>query len=177
MLVNVPRLDALLERHAQALGADFDAYRNHAYRVTNFYCLLSVEAEPDLDKLAIAVAFHDLGIWTARTFDYLPPSLALASQHLDDIDRRQWQPEIADMIANHHKLTACSPGLPASAETFRRADWVDVSRGVLRYGLSAADVAQVMALFPHRGFHRLLLKLTLRRWLRHPLSPLPMFRW
>lgn len=177
MLVNLPRLDALLERHADALGADFHAYRHHAYRVANFHCLLCVDEPPDLDKLAIAVAFHDVGIWTAHTFDYLPPSLALASAYLAEIDRGEWEQEIAEMIRNHHKLTRCPTGLPASVECFRRADWVDVSRGVLRFGLGDCDVAQVMALFPNAGFHRLLARLTLRRMLRHPLRPLPMFRW
>lgn len=177
MLVNVPRLDALLEQHAHALGSDFTAYRHHAYRVANFYCLLHTQSKPDLDKLAIAVAFHDLGIWTAHSFDYLPPSRALAAEHLHDIGHPEWQREIIEMIENHHKLRRCSPALPASVEIFRRADWVDVSRGRLRFGLARCEVAQVMALFPNAGFHRLLARLTLRHWLRHPLRPLPMFHW
>ena len=175
MLVNVPRLDALLERHADALGPDFAAYRNHTYRVANFHLLL--DAGGDLDKLAIAAAYHDLGIWTAGTFDYLAPSVALATAYLAEIGRDEWAGEVAAMIDNHHKFTRCRGNVPASAETFRRADWIDVSRGRLRFGLARCEVVDVLALFPNAGFHRLLARLSLRRLVRHPLRPLPMFRW
>lgn len=177
MLVNVPRLDTLLERHADALGADYAAYRNHTYRVANFHCLLDAGDATDVDKLAIAAACHDLGIWTARTFDYLAPSTALARAYLDEIGHADWADEIVAMIDNHHKLTRCAASLPASAETFRRADWIDVSRGRLRFGLARCAIDGVMTLFPNAGFHRLLFALSVRRLLRHPLRPLPMFRW
>lgn len=175
MLVNVPRLDALLDRHADALGADFAAYRNHTYRVANFHFLL--DAAGDLDKLAIAAAYHDLGIWTARTFDYLAPSIALATAYLDEIGKAEWGSEVAAMIDNHHKVTRCRAGVPASAETFRRADWIDVSLGRLRFGLARCAVVDVLRLFPNAGFHRRLARLSLQRLVRHPLRPLPMFRW
>ena len=32
-----------------------------------------------LEKIAIAAAFHDTGIWVDGTFDYLPPSIRLAT--------------------------------------------------------------------------------------------------
>lgn len=176
MLVNVPRLDALLERHADALGADFVAYRNHTYRVANFYCLLDADDATDLDKLAVAAACHDLGIWTAHTLDYLAPSVALATAYLAEIGKTEWGVEVAAMVDNHHKLTRCGGDVPPSAETFRRADWIDVSRGRLRFGLARCAVVDVLALFPNAGFHRLLARLSLRRLARHPLRPLPMFR-
>lgn len=176
MLVNIPCLDALLDRHADPLGAAFNAYRNHAYRVVNFHCLLGGE-DIDLEKLSIAAAFHDLGIWSAGTFDYLAPSIAMANAYLEEIGRTEWAGEIAAMIDHHHKLTPCDPRERASVETFRRADWVDVSRGHLRFGLKRRVVASVMDMFPGFGFHRLLLKLSLKRMITHPFSPLPMLRW
>lgn len=176
MLVNVPCLDALLDRHAEPLGASFSAYRNHAYRVLNFHCLLSRDPV-DLDKLAIAAAYHDLGIWSAGTFDYLPPSIAMANAYLQETGRTDWSDEITAMIDHHHKVTACGPRERASVETFRRADWVDVSKGALRFGLQRCVVSSVMTMFPGFGFHRLLLKLSIKRMLRHPLNPLPMLRW
>ena len=38
MLERIDALDAVLEAHRAALGEDLQAYRNHAYRVTNL-CL------------------------------------------------------------------------------------------------------------------------------------------
>ena len=76
----LPTLDAVLGAHAAALGRDFDGYRNHAYRVANLCLAQSPPSALDVEKIAIAAAFHDLGIWTDRTFDYLEPSVRLATR-------------------------------------------------------------------------------------------------
>lgn len=177
MLTALPTLDALLAAHAVQLGDDAMGYRHHAYRVANFYWQLSPGDAEMLEKLSIAVAFHDLGIWTARTFDYLPPSRVLARDHLRTIGRPEWRTDVDAMIDHHHRIRRMPPSTQASVETFRRADWIDVSNGVLRFGLPRAVVREVRRTFPDAGFHRRLLQLTLRRFRRHPLSPLPMMRW
>ena len=82
MLTALPTLDALLAAHTGSLGEDATGYRHHAYRVANFYWQLAPGDADALEKLNIAVAFHDLAIWTAGTFDYLPPSRQLARAHL-----------------------------------------------------------------------------------------------
>lgn len=177
MLTSLPTLDALLHAHAPHLGSDAAGYRHHAYRVANFYWLLAPGDAEALEKLCIAVAFHDLGIWTARTFDYLPPSRALARNHLQAIGKPAWQEDVDAMIDHHHRIRRMPPDRDASVETFRRADWIDVSNGALRFGLSRDVVREVRTRFPDVGFHRRLPQLTLQRLRRHPLSPLPMMRW
>lgn len=176
MLTALPTLDAILEVHAGAIGRDFTGYRHHAYRVANFCWLLRPGDDEALEKLSVAAAFHDLGIWTARTFDYLPPSIALAEAHLHADGKAHWRAEIAAMIGMHHKLTRAAASSPL-VDAFRRADWIDVSCGVLRFGLPRARVREVRERFPDAGFHRRLLRLGLHRLRRHPLSPLPMMRW
>ena len=177
MLTALPTLDALLDTHAAALGADAIGYRHHAYRVANFYWLLAPGDADALEKLSIALAFHDLGIWTAGTFDYLPPSRQLACAHLQANGREAWRDEIDAMINAHHRIRTLPADTQASVEAFRRADWIDVSRGVRRFGLPRAAVREVIAAFPNAGFHRRLAMLTLQQWRRHPLDPLPMMRW
>ncbi|MBD9478209.1 hypothetical protein [Pseudoxanthomonas sp. PXM02] len=177
MLTTLPTLDALLETHASRLGRDATGYRHHAYRVANFYWHLLPGNAEMLEKLSIAAAFHDLGIWTAHTFDYLPPSRALASEHLRAIGRVAWQQDVDAMIDHHHRIRHMPADTHASVEMFRRADWIDVSNGVLRFGLDRKVVREVRRMFPDAGFHRRLLQLTLQRLARHPLSPLPMMRW
>ena len=78
LLTSVPTIDEVLGDHASDLRHDFTAYRNHVYRVVNL-CTAIVGNRGDLEKVAVAAAFHDLGIWTNKTFDYLSPSMALAS--------------------------------------------------------------------------------------------------
>ena len=86
------------------LGHDFIAYRNHVYRVVNL-CAAIGKDRVDLEKIAVAAVFHDLGIWTNKTFDYIAPSVALAREYLAAHGRAAWIAEIERMIADHHKIT------------------------------------------------------------------------
>jgi hypothetical protein len=104
LLTSVPTIDDVLDGHASALGNDFVAYRNHVYRVANL-CVAIAGGRGDLEKIAAAAVFHDLGIWTDRTFDYIAPSIALAREYLVAREREDWISEISTMIADHHKIT------------------------------------------------------------------------
>ena len=183
LLTILPTVDQVLDKHASELGGDLVAYRNHVYRVVNL-CLASAgesqdegQGDAEIEKVAVAAVFHDLGIWTHHTFDYIAPSVVLARQHLAARGREDWTPEIEAMIVNHHKITASRQPSPSLVESFRRADWIDVTRGLRRFGLQRTLVAAVDDRWPSAGFHRRLVELTMNRWLRHPLSPLPMVRW
>jgi hypothetical protein len=131
----------------------------------------------DLEKIAVAAVFHDLGIWTNKTFDYLAPSVALAREHLATRGMADWIPEIEAMIVEHHKVTPSRANPQSLVESFRRADWIDVSRGLRRFGLPRTFIADVAATWPSAGFHRRLVTLTIDRFWKHPLSPLPMVKW
>jgi HD superfamily phosphodiesterase len=119
LLTSLPTVEEVLDNHAPELGHDLTAYRNHVYRVVNLSVAIVGDTRIELEKIAIAAVFHDLGIWTNKTFDYIAPSVALAREHL----------------------------------------------------------AAVVATWPNAGFHRRLLELTIDRFLKHPLTPLPMVKW
>jgi len=176
MLTAIATLDRLLDAHAPVIGRDFTAYRNHTYRVMNLCVAQSSTAPEQLEKIAIAAAFHDLGIWTDGTFDYLVPSVALARSYLKQSGRPEWVPEVSAMILEHHKITPYRGHSEWLVEPFRRSDWVDVTKGVLRFGLSRSLVREVLATWPDAGFHKLLVRLELTRLRTHPLNPLPMVR-
>ena len=65
LLTRIPTIDDVLEGHASALGNDRVAYRNHVYRVVNL-CVAIVGGRGEVEKIAAAAVFHDLGIWTDR---------------------------------------------------------------------------------------------------------------
>lgn len=176
LLTAIPALDELLHAHAPELGGDFVAYGNHAYRVVNLCAALSSDDPAQLQKMVIAAAFHDMGIWTDGTFDYLQPSVRLASAHLALSGRAEWTPEITAMILEHHKISRYRGDPHWLAEPFRKADWVDVSRGFLTFGLSRRLLSQVFSRWPSAGFHRRLVQLELKRLRTHPWHPLPMVR-
>jgi hypothetical protein len=129
-----------------------------------------------VERIAIAAAFHDLGIWTHGTFDYLGPSRQLARDYLARRDRTGWDAEIGAMIENHHKITPWRTHPDWLVEPFRQADWIDLSLGRLRFGLSGCSIADIRAAFPNAGFHRRPVSLTMKRLRTHPTDPLPMMR-
>src|SRR5262245_43508488 len=177
LLTKLPTVERVLDDHASVLGGDRIGYRNHVYRVVNLCRAIVGDRPVELEKLAVAAVFHDLGIWTNHTFDYIPPSMALARGHLASRGLAAWMPEIEAMIVDHHKVTSSRADPTSLVESFRRADWIDVSRGVRRFGVPRAFIAAVAATWPNAGFHRRLVELTIDRWWKHPLNPLPMVKW
>ena len=186
LLTSLPTVEEVLDDHASELGHDLIAYRNHVYRVVNLCLAIVGDSRVELEKIAVAAVFHDLGIWTNHTFDYIAPSVAIAREHLAARGMADWIPEIEAMIVDHHKVTPSRASAPSLArpcrrqslvESFRRADWIDVTRGLRRFGLPRTFIAAVAATWPSAGFHRRLVELTIDRWWKHPLNPLPMVKW
>lgn len=174
LLDGLPTIDDVLDDHATALRNDFVAYRNHVYRIVNL--CVAIAGRSELEKIAVAAAFHDLGIWTDGTFDYIAPSIALAHDYLVARAREDWTAEVEGMIADHHKITASTADPDSLIEAFRRADWIDVTRGLRRFDIPRPFVARLFATWPSAGFHWRLVTLTLDRFRSHPLTPLPMVR-
>lgn len=176
-ILEFPCTDEILTSFALAIGADLQGYRNHIYRVLNFHSALSgTESLPSL-AVQIAAAFHDLGIWTDDTLDYLPPSIALATEYLDSQQRPGLKDEVRALILEHHKVRRYRGACADSVEFFRQADLVDVSMGLVRFGLPRSFIKTVQSTFPDHGFHSMLIKRSARQFIRSPLRPLPMFRW
>lgn len=166
-----PIVDDILSQYADQLGADADTYRNHVLRCLNYHTLLRGTAVAD--EVAVAWAVHDLGIWTAGTFDYLEPSAELGQDYARQHGIAGTE-QVRALVVDHHRLR----GLPdPEAEAFRRADLIDVSRGLLRGGLRTADVREVVAELPYLGFHLFLARGLTGHAVTHPRRPLPMMRW
>lgn len=172
----IPLLEETLAPWRETIGADYDAYRNHVYRMVHFCLALHPCDETQRQKVIIAACHHDLGIWSDQTLDYLPPSSTrardyLAARHPD------WAEEVSLMIDTHHKLRAYRDARYPLVEAFRKADLIDVSLGLIRFGLSRQDVRRVKRQFPNAGFHRKLARL-LRSWFcAHPLRLPPFIKW
>lgn len=167
-----PIVDTVLDRYRAELGGAYDAYRHHALRALNYQQqLLGSDSVPD--AAALAWAIHDLGVWTAGTFDYLAPSAALADEFLDGFGIADAE-SVRRMVWDHHRIRPVEDRL---IETFRIADLVDASHGLIRGPISRATVKAVVAELPYAGFHLILLRGATGHFLRHPLNPLPMMRW
>jgi hypothetical protein len=166
-----PIVEAVLDRYRDELGQQMPTYRNHVYRCITYHQLLIDATIPDF--AALAWVTHDLGIWTAGTFDYLGPSADLASLHanefgIDDVEQAR------TLITEHHRLR---PAADRMTDTFRRADLLDVSRGFIAGRVERSQVRAVVAQLPYSGFHAFLARGLTGYAVRHPVRPLPMLRW
>lgn len=173
----IPLIDELLAEWRPEIGRDFDGYRNHVYRVVNFCFAHGDFGDDDKKKIVIAGCFHDLGIWSDMTFDYIRPSIARAKEYLLQNDLHEWSDEIGSIIGEHHKLRRYAPSGNTLVEAFRRADLTDVSLGILKSGLSSRTVRDVRQRFPNAGFHKCLLRVSSKWFIRHPLNPVPVLKW
>lgn len=173
---NLPLVEEILGGFSGVIGADLPAYRNHVYRVINLCFAQGAFGEVEKEKIQVAACFHDIGIWTAGTLDYLAPSAADAAAWLAARGKEAWVAEVVAMIDMHHAVRSKADSPFPLVEPFRRADIADFSLGLVPMGIPRELIATLKAAFPNAGFHRRLAQLGSKWFLRHPLNPLPMFR-
>jgi len=168
-------IEDIMPTFKSAMGSDYDKYKNHVYRVF-FNCLLIDCGKNNEEKYAIAAVFHDIGIWTNHTFDYLNPSIEQAKIYLTERNNAGWLDEISLMIYWHHKMSKYQGTHEEIVETFRKADWIDVSLALLTFKFDKQKINENRRRFPSSGFHMFLIKKTIKNLFKHPLNPLPMFK-
>ena len=168
-------IEDILPNFRWAIKADYDKYKNHVYRVF-LNCLLIDCEKNNEEKYAIASVFHDIGIWTNHTFDYLHPSIEQARIYLTGINKTDWIDEISLMIYWHHKMSKYHGEHEGIVENFRKADWIDVSLALVSFKFDKKKIYENRRSFPNSGFHVFLIKETIKNLYKHPLKPLPIFK-
>ncbi len=174
---NIPLLENILSEWQETIGTEYEGYKNHVYRMIHFCLALEVCNEEDKEKIIIAGAFHDIGIWIDNTIDYIPPSLPPAMKYLKGRGLEAWSAEIELMITEHHKVRGYENSNYPLVELFRKGDLVDFSLGLFKFGIPESYINQVKAEFPNADFHKNLSKRAGRWFVRHPLNPAPMMKW
>lgn len=174
---NLPLLEETLAAWKPQLGEDFVPYRNHCYRMVHFCFALRDCSEDERRKVMLAATYHDLGIWSDNTVDYLPPSVIRGQEYLRQNGLQHWSEEVSLLIDQHHKLRAYKDDQRPLIEVFRKADLVDVSLGLITFGIPRATIREVKQRFPNAGFHKRLMRLSWQWFSQHPLSPPPFFKW
>ena len=177
VIKHIDLVEEIIGNHESVMGDQMQPYKNHVYRVLNF-CLMFHDPSPEeSDKLAIAAAFHDLGMWPGDEIDYLAPSNKLAEEYLQRTGRDEWIEEISMMISYHHRFRKCPDSFPPLVEVLRKGDWVDASMGVRRFGLPKSEVGRVQNEIENLGFHKNLVRIAKKEFPHRPFNPLPMMKW
>ena len=173
----IPLLEEILNEWKTVIANDFQGYKNHVYRMIHFCFALHPCNKEEREKIIIAGCFHDLGLWTEHTVDYLPPSVLLVRAYLEEKKLQKWATEIELMIDMHHKIRKYEDNNYPLVEVFRRADLADFSLGLIKGGVADDTIREVKAAFPNAGFHKMLLKEQGKWIVRHPFNPFPIMKW
>jgi len=173
----IPLLEDILSPWRERIGGDFAGYKNHVSRVLNYCFALRACSDEERQKLIIAGAFHDIGIWSAGTLDYLAPSAEQARLYLSAHGLSDWSAEIDLIITQHHKMRPYVGGSSPLVEMFRKADLADVTFGLISGGVPRATLSAARAAYPNAGFHKRLMQLAGGWFPKHPLNPLPFLTW
>lgn len=153
------RVETLFAPYREVIGKDYPAYRGHVYRVITYAMHFLGQEEAHRPLVETALVYHDIGLWTDRELGYLEPSEAAALR-----DNREkgfgLDPELLRAAIHwHHKITPYrGPGADV-VNAVRKADWIDASQGMLRKGLSRAQVAEVEGAISDHGFPDVLQRL------------------
>ena len=174
---SIQRIEAILQYYTQALGGHYNTYRNHVYRV--YYLTLQlVETDitsEEMESLAVGAAFHDLGVWTHHTMNYLTPSVEMATTYMDE--NNIGKIGVVDLlIEQHHKLGHYKGTHEHLVEPFRQADLVDLSFGLICFGLPATLYNELKDEFPYLGFHSLIYAKVMAYAVKHIWNPFPMMK-
>jgi hypothetical protein len=173
----IPLLEEILADWQELISNEYEGYKNHVYRMIHFCLALKDCNEEEREKIIIAGAFHDIGIWVEDTVDYIPPSIPPAMEYLKRRNLEAWFAEIELMISEHHKITEYKDKTYPLVELFRKGDLVDFSFGLFKFGIAQDYIKEVKAEFPNADFHKNLGKRAARWFVKHPLNPAPMMKW
>ncbi len=153
------RVEGLFDPYRDTIGADFPAYRGHVYRVITYAMHFLGNADIYRPMVETALVYHDIGLWTEKKLAYLEPSEALAQRDNERLSLNL-DPEILRAAIHwHHKITSYSGRGAEVVNAVRKGDWIDASGGMIRKGLSKAQVSKVESAIPDYGFPDILQRL------------------
>ncbi len=163
------RADQVFDRISPYEG---DGLRNHCKRLFRLVCLLLERDGLAMDhKLVYGAAMvHDLGLVCEEVegANYLERSRAIFHRELKGPEVDQTSLRIIDQCLLFNHRVQPLAGVSPQAECFRKAVWIEHSRGAKRYGLDRAAIREVFRDLPRHDLDRVLWDFTRRVLLREP---------
>ena len=147
-------VETYLQPFESVIGADYPGYRNHIYRVLTFAIHFLNGKEDDIEIIAAALVFHDIGLWTDKAISYIDVSVDRAKWTLRSILPKESIDLVNNIIYWHHKITPYTGRHEDVIEAVRKADWLDATLGIVNYGMPASHISKVYKAIPDSGFHQ-----------------------
>jgi hypothetical protein len=165
---------ACLAALRRATGGPHTVMEGHGIRVFLLMERLAAERRAGLDReIALCASLlHDVGLYpcAAHGAPYVVDSRRYAEETLRD---RGWlAPRVRaclDAIEYHHDLRLQWHRGP-EAELLRRADLIEISGGLLRFGVPRAHVRTIFQRVPRAGFYREIARLVGRALRERPTT-------
>lgn len=162
-----PHLDDELFSLASAVGHDFGAYRNHCLRVLTFTkYFLPASFEKDfpgaIDLAATSIPYMRTGLWKETKTNPLN-HVESSKDHIDAALKASFTPPEMDIlraiVLQQHKITDYA-GMDSEkgnilVNAVRKANWVDITMGLVRFGLPASLLEAAYEELNSAGFHRI----------------------
>jgi hypothetical protein len=170
---------ACLNALRDATGKADDPMERHCVRLFLIAERMAADRALDVDRelLLCATFLHDAGLYTGVTTGdvYVTDSRRLAERTLAPFG---WPSErlalCLDAVEQHHaQRSRWKWG--AEVELVRRADLVELSRGLVNFGVSRSWLNQLFRELPRKGLYRLIAASLLHRDGRHPANLLHIF--
>lgn len=150
-------VETYLKKFHNVLGADYESYRGHLYRVLTYTLHFLDGDQSALKAISAGLVYHDIAIWTDNNLAYLEPSVDHVVTDTGSIFSAEELQLVKDIIYWHHKITPFHGASEKIVNAFRKADWIDATQGLVNHGMPAAHVAKVAKAIPYIGFHDALL--------------------
>jgi len=171
---------ACLAALREATGEVDDPMERHCVRQFLIAERIAADRGLDLDRelLLCATFLHDAGLFpSATTGDvYVADSRRLAERTLQPFG---WEPDrlarCLDAIEQHH-AQASRWKWGAEVELVRRSDLVELSRGLINFGVDRGWLRDLFRQIPRAGLYRLIATDLFRRDGRHPGNLIRIFR-
>lgn len=167
---------SIFDRYNVYSGA---AFANHCRRLGALARLLFRQhgLSAPAGSLELLSYIHDLGLVLPQLpgASYMHRSLHLlrsACADRLDSDGGGWgwsRRELDELLLLNHRVFAPS-GASRAAELYRRAVWIEHSRGLRRYGLAHSEIREVFLMWPRLDLDRVLLDFGRRTLLKEPTS-------
>jgi len=166
--------EIIFDKFKDLLGNNAMGYRGHCYRVLNYMHYLKL-SEQDMEIVAVAIPFHDIGVWSHNTMDYLEVSFLEARKYIRMNKLTVDEEQIETLILDHHTIRSLKDR--DLAEKMRKADLVDLSFGLIHFNIPSTFIRSVHKSFPYQGFQKNIYGKVIRYAFQNPKKPFPMLKF